>query len=323
MARAGVVVSVLGSLSHAMARSNALSRACWALFGTCWVLSGACCAVACAGAQGGAGQDEPPQSPATRPSTPALESETTIPTPNQSQRVSETRATADVAPNVTQGFYALEVPGFEAALVWDPGSHDEALPVWVVAHGAGGNPEWHCQYWSQVVADSAFLLCLRGKPMRAGSSEFYFPEHFTLGRMLDAAVVAFDARYAERRTTRYNGYIGYSQGATMGALMLPERAQRFALVLLSEGGYSQWSTRRARQFAENGGHAVFFACGTQSCHKGATRTLHYFAEHDVPARLGHAPGAGHTPAGPVGEVSVAGLAWLLDQARVAGPGHEQ
>lgn len=281
-------------------------------------------AVACVGAQGRAGQDEPPASPPTRPTPPPLESEAASQTPSAAQSASGTsKATADAAPHVEQGFYALDVPGFEAALVWDPGDHDEALPLWVVAHGAGGNPEWHCRYWSQVVADSAFLLCLRGKPMRAGASEFYFPEHFTLGRLLDAAVIAFDARYSARRTTRYNGYIGYSQGATMGALMLPERAQRFALALLSEGGYSQWSPRRARQFAQSGGQAVFFACGTQSCRKGATRTLPYFAEHDIPARLGHAPGAGHTPAGPVGEVSVAGLAWLLDQAKVAASGSEQ
>jgi hypothetical protein len=167
------------------------------------------------------------------------------------------------------------------------------------------------------VQTDAFLLCLRGKPMRAGSGEYYFPEHFTLGRLLSASVAAFDEHYGERSTSQNNGYIGYSQGATMGALMLPDHAARFSLVLLSEGGYGAWSPLRVRDFARNGGRALFFACGTESCRKGAERSRHWFDAQHVAVRLEYASGAGHTPAGPVGDLSNAGLAWLIEQAGVA------
>jgi hypothetical protein len=237
----------------------------------------------------------------SEPSAPQVATQTP---PSLSSEVNPTPST------LAAGYSALPVDGFENALVWDPGDETITRPVWVVAHGAGGNPEWHCEFWRRVVGSSAFLLCLRGKRMRPGAEEYYFPEHITLGHLVDAALAAFDARYLPRVNAKETGYIGYSQGANMGALMLPERSARLSRALLAEGGFSQWTSARARRFARNGGRGIFFACGTNACRTIAKKTLRLLQNNEVPTLLLEAPGAGHTPAGKVGEASIEGLHWL-------------
>src|SRR4051794_32874648 len=40
----------------------------------------------------------------------------------------------------------LEVPGFGQSVLFVPAGTD-ARPLLVAAHGAGGTPEWECEYW--------------------------------------------------------------------------------------------------------------------------------------------------------------------------------
>ncbi len=207
-------------------------------------------------------------------------------------------------------FEQLDVSGYPPALVWVPAAKpDTAVPLVVVSHGAGGGPTWHCRHWSQIVRDTAFLLCLRGKPL-GNADGHYFPEHHTLGRILSASVEAFDARFGARTTSGPGVYIGYSQGATMGAWALNEHASRFGLALLIEGGYREWNVQRALEFRDAGGQAICLVCGTQTCFKHATRTVRWLKRGGVDARVTYAEGAGHTPAGPVGEAAADGLDWL-------------
>src|SRR5690606_30485638 len=105
----------------------------------------------------------------------------------------------------------------------------------------------------------------------------------------------------------------YSQGATMGALMLVPHARRFSRILLIEGGYGQWNVQRAADFKAAGGVAVFIACGTQTCDAKATDTVTWFERAGSLAGKATARGAGHTPDGRVGDEAVAGLSWLLSQ----------
>ncbi len=210
-------------------------------------------------------------------------------------------------------FVELEVAGRPNPVVWEPQPSAEALPLIVVAHGAGGGPEWHCDFWSRVIEDSAFLLCLRGKPLGGDYGGHFFPEHHTLERMFSASVAAVDERYQERILATDSIYIGYSQGATMGALMLAAHAKRFSRLLLIEGGYGQWNVQRALEFKRAGGLAVFFACGTKTCDREAHNSVTWFERAGSRARTETAPGEGHTPAGRVADEAVEGLAWLLDQ----------
>jgi len=203
---------------------------------------------------------------------------------------------------------ALQVPGFLPAVLMVPAvAETETRPLLVAAHGAGGSPEWECDYWSRLVHDYPFILCLRGA--RMGEGMFYYPNHHALAAELDAAVAATRARFANVADTA-GLYAGFSQGASMGSLMIAERAAAFPFVVLIEG-FTQWNIPLGRAFAKRGGQAVLFACGTRDCSSKASASASALEQAGVRARAETAPGVGHTPLGGVQERVSANVPWLL------------
>lgn len=196
------------------------------------------------------------------------------------------------------------------SLVWVPNTQ-EPRPLLVVTHGAGGGPDWHCDRWSQIVEDQMFVLCLQGKPMGYAGA-FYYPNHNELERMLKAALAKVHERYEGQLLGQDAIYAGYSQGATMGSLMIHRFGELFSGLLLIEGGFKYWSVTMAQRFRRSGGQRVFFACGTLGCNRSATRAAQWLTRAEVQAKVSFARGAGHTPAGRVGELAASGLGWLRD-----------
>jgi len=201
---------------------------------------------------------------------------------------------------------ALEVSGFLPAVFFVPAGNAPARLV-VATHGAGGAPEWECEYWRQLTGDSAFVLSLRGKSMGGGS--YYYPNHHELEAELNAAVRA--ARAAEPRILPDSGiYSGYSQGASMGTVMLARHGATFPYLVLIEG-FELWNIPRAKAFAKSGGKRVLLACGTPQCNSVGEESVRWLKKAGVDARLEYAEGGGHTPAGLVMERVAAALPWLL------------
>ncbi len=197
-----------------------------------------------------------------------------------------------------------------------PGSkrqHQQTWPLLVSTHGAGGGPVWHCDFWSRVVTDRAFVLCLQGKAMGTYEDAYYYPDHHQQRSMLARALDALDQRHAARLQPAGNTFVGYSQGATMGSLMIHDFGQRFTRLLLIEGGFQYWSVRAAQRFAAAGGQRVLFVCGTSGCQNSAKQAARWLLRADVQARVEYARGAGHTPAGSVGDLAQQGLPWLLEE----------
>lgn len=209
-------------------------------------------------------------------------------------------------------FFALPAPEGDA-VVWVP-SGTGPHPLLLSTHGAGGSPEWHCAFWSEVVGATAFVLCPRGRPYDQSGMAFYFAHHHDLAERIQSALSAFDAGHGDRWTRRHSVYVGYSQGATMGALSLPKLGAVFEFALLIEGGYEQWPVKNARAFHDSGGRRAFLACGTGSCSRGAARSVRWLQQGGLEAKTATAEGAGHTPAGAVGEIAMHGLAWLTRDA---------
>jgi len=141
---------------------------------------------------------------------------------------------------------------------------------------------------------------------------FYYPDHFALEKEVLATLASFEAAYAEHILAGNYVYAGYSQGATMGALMLPAHADRFKRILLVEGGFDEWPLASARRFAESGGERVAFVCGLAVCNKGAERSKHILGQAHLLALSKHAPGAGHTYQGAVAERVQEAFVWLVD-----------
>ena len=201
---------------------------------------------------------------------------------------------------------ALDVPGFLPAVLIVPAG-TQPRPLVVAAHGAGGAPEWDCEYWNRLLDDRAFVLCPRGTAMGPGS--FYFKHHYALGA--EVAAAAAEARRQFPRILPTSGvYAGFSQGASMGALMIPSHADQFPYVVLVEG-FTQWNVPLGRAFAKGGGRALLFVCGTRECATKAGASTQTLQRTTVRARSEHAIGAGHTASGPVRERVAQQLPWLL------------
>ena len=198
-----------------------------------------------------------------------------------------------------EDFAPLEVPEFSASLVRLPRGLAKA-PVLVVTHGAGGTAEQHCRLWSRIIEQRAILLCLRGRARGTNPADGeYYPDHRALERETFAALSALRARYA-----------GFSQGATMGALMLVEHAAEVTRIVLVEGGFKDWSVARARAFREHGGERVLFVCGQKVCADEARKAAYWFKLAGVPAQLQHVAGAGHSHDARVEARIVLALPWI-------------
>ncbi len=144
---------------------------------------------------------------------------------------------------------------------------------------------------------------------------FYYPEHHTLGKMFTQTLNALDPTLQRLGSTLHT-YVGYSQGATMGALMLPELERQPRNLLLVEGGYEGWTDKRCRSFQQRGGRRVYFACGTQTCATRARIVVGRLTKANVEARFEWAQGAGHTPDGAVFGLARRGLEWLLSEPSI-------
>lgn len=181
-------------------------------------------------------------------------------------------------------------------------------PLVVATHGAGGTPEWACQQWRQLTHERAFVLCLRGKSVGAGGG-YYYPDH----RALEAELLAAEraARDAEPRMLAGSGvYAGFSQGASMGSVMLSAHGARFPYLVLVEG-FELWNVARAKAFQKSGGKRVLLACGTRQCQSTARQSVRWLEQGGVEGRLEYASGAGHTPGGEVERALVGALPWLM------------
>lgn len=211
---------------------------------------------------------------------------------------------------VPEGFRSLEVPGFLPAVLFVPAGTAQR-PLVIAAHGAGGSPEWDCEYWRRLTAGNRFLLCLRGKSMGAGGG-FYYPNEHVLEAELVAAERAL--RAVEPRVTDTDGlYAGFSQGASMGSAIIGKHGASFPTLALQEG-FQLWNIARARAFAKHGGRRVLLVCGTEQCHRIATETARWLERGGVEGRVEYARGAGHTPLGEVLVRTQSSLPWLMGQA---------
>jgi predicted esterase len=214
----------------------------------------------------------------------------------------------------------LPVEGFLDAVVVAPPAGTER-PVLLAAHGAGDSPEWQCEHWGEVARGRFFVLCPRGLPLvRGDDSAFYYPDHYALEREVMAALEALRGAFGARVVRDGSVYSGYSQGATMGALMVVEHGREFQHLLLVEGGSGDWTTGRARRYRATGGKSVAIVCGSPGCAARAKRSEAVLERAGLRARSEHAEGGGHTYTGIVGERARELLyGWLFEDEKTSAP----
>jgi predicted esterase len=235
--------------------------------------------------------------------------------PKPAERVVAAGPARDAKPAAVQLVsVSLVVPGFGDAVVVTPLELADGKPLLVAAHGAGDGPDWQCRHWAGITQGRFVVLCPRGLSLGRDSGGYYFPDHFALEREVLAAVDALEAALGPRLLDEGGVYTGYSQGATMGALMIVNHGRRFPHLLLIEGGSGDWTLSRARRFRASGGKSVAIVCGTAPCARRAKASAAVLQKVGLRARAAHATGAGHTYDGEVGEQSRALLdGWLLTE----------
>jgi predicted esterase len=213
----------------------------------------------------------------------------------------------------------LPVPHHGPAVVSLPLGARSRRPVLVAAHGAGDRPEWQCHVWRRIVGDRAFVLCPRGFPTNpyvpSEETGYFYTTHHALGREITLALGALAARFGDHVDLEAPAYAGFSQGAIMGAILLPGHPARFSRAALIEGGYGlfhEWNIPVAQAFRRRGGQRVLLACGRPRCVEQARVSAGYMRRTGLEARVLYAAGAGHSYGGVMEEEVRKAFAWLTE-----------
>jgi poly(3-hydroxybutyrate) depolymerase len=216
-------------------------------------------------------------------------------------------------------FITLPVPRHRDAVVSVPLGATSKRPVLVVVHGAGDRPEWQCQVWRRVVGDRGFILCPRGFPTNPyvppDQTGYFYTTHHALGREIGLALGALKERFPEHADLQAPAFAGFSQGAIMGALLLPNHPARFSRALLVEGGYGffrEWDIPVAQRFSARGGSRVVLACGGDRCVEQAKKSANHMRRGGILTRIIHAVGAGHSYGGAMERELEGAFAWAIE-----------
>jgi predicted esterase len=210
---------------------------------------------------------------------------------------------------------ALDVPGFQPAVVSVPSGVRAAHPVAVALHGNFDRPEWQCEVFRPVIGDTGFLLCPRGKPRRdvpKSLDRWEYQSGKAMAAELDAALAALGQRYGERVDPGPVVFIGFSLGAIYGAPIVQKNPARFPRAVFVEGGHNAWTPASAKKFAEAGGQRLLLACGQAPCLTNAQRLTPKLAKAGLPAQSGGSAKAGHTYDGEVAAAVKAAFPWLVE-----------
>ncbi len=255
---------------------------------------------------------------------------TTSPVPSSSadDTTASTARTAAIPPvmepamvplSATEPLIELDLTDAIAAVVSLPLGSTEPRPVLVAAHGAGGRARMHCQLWREIIGDRGFVVCPRGSAMYPRDppheSGYFYDGHPALGQEIAKALQALADRFGDRVDLARPIFAGYSQGANMGALILPTHPASFGHAVLWEGGvgeFQEWNIRAAKRFHERGGRRVILACGRADCVKAARLTATNMRRGGLEPRIVFVAGAGHTYAGPLRKRVLETFAWLVE-----------
>jgi predicted esterase len=171
-----------------------------------------------------------------------------------------------------------------------------------IAHGAGGRGLDHCSFWDPHLPPDFVLVCPAGALLdrREPEGGAFFPDHLALRAELTALLLALKGEFAGKLRSSFR-YMGYSQGATMGALAVVGELPIFTELVLLEGGAENWTALRVQEFAAGGGERVLLACGTKGCARHSERARGAFERGGVSLDVVDAIGTGHTYGGAVGQ----------------------
>jgi len=210
---------------------------------------------------------------------------------------------------------ALEVAGFQPAVVLIPLSTKRPRPIILALHGNYDRPEWQCGVWNAVVRGRAFVLCPRGIPRRgapAAADRWEYASARAMKSEIDAAVLALRARFAQFVADGPLLFIGFSLGAGYGVPLVQAEPELYPRAVFIEGGVSAWNIAAAKRFAKAGGKRLILACGQAGCLTQVKQLGPALTRAGLETRVGGSASAGHTYDGSVAQVVSDNWDWLTD-----------
>lgn len=123
---------------------------------------------------------------------------------------------------------------------------------------------------------------------------FFFRHHHALEKEVLASLEALRERFGQRVADGPVVYAGFSQGATMGALMVVKHPRIFQRLVLVEGGEAEWDVPTAIRFRQGGGQRVLLVCGRRACTERAKTSRRWIERGGVEARVEYVVGGGHS-----------------------------
>ena len=213
----------------------------------------------------------------------------------------------------------LPVAGHGAAVLSAPAGATSPRPSVIVIHGEADEPERPCAVWRRIAGPSAFVLCPRGDQREDPAStapRFVFSSTEAVAEELRGGLAALKARYGAHVAAGPVVLVGYSQGAAFALALGLQEPSFFSRLVLVEGGYDRFTASVAARYAERGGRRVLFVCGRAACRDATEGSVHLAERGGVQARRVYAPGARPASDGPLADLVVRELPWLLgDDAR--------
>jgi len=210
----------------------------------------------------------------------------------------------------------LPVPGHRAAVLSVPAGATSSKPSVIVIHGESDEPERPCAVWRRIVGPSAFVLCPRGAPREDPTSKaerFIFSGTEAVAEELRGGLAALKARYGAHVAAGPVVLVGYSQGAAFALAIGLQEPSFFSRLVLVDGGYDRFTASVATRYAERGGRRVLFACGRVACRDATQGSVHLAERGGVQARRVYAPGARLASEGPLTDLVVREIPWLLGE----------
>jgi predicted esterase len=186
-------------------------------------------------------------------------------------------------------------------------------PLVLAAHGAGDSAQSQCEVWREVIGACGAILCISGTPIGPGEDNgYFFRNHLELEKEVLAALAALQAQFAEHIASSSGVYVSYSQGGTMGALMLAAHGALFSRLVLVEGGAGDWTLRRGKEFVQTGGTRVLLVCGTPGCNRGAAQSVRTLTSSGLQVKHLDVPGGGHAYWGSVATAVAKDWPWVIE-----------
>jgi hypothetical protein len=141
-------------------------------------------------------------------------------------------------------------------------------PIVVGLHGAQDRADWACSEWFGALGGRAFVVCPRGVPLAEG---FAWSSVDQIASKSEAALALVRARWGAWISDGRALYGGWSQAATLGALVLEKRPDLFDAAVFVELGHTPLDAHVvALSIRKSGVRAAAIVCATGSCEAWAT-----------------------------------------------------